>query len=289
MIGFLPYVLLVMVPGIVLSLWAAYRVRSTYSKWSKVDSGISMNAFDFARYLLNGQGLNEVKVEPTPGSLTDHYDPRTRTLRISTGVAQTAGAARQTFGPFGGGARGGRMTGSPLGGAPMGGSGMGGPAMGRGYAYGYTATPGDAVPASGHLSVAQVAVIAHEVGHAQQHAQHDPLMAVRQTIVPVAQIGSTLAPWLIIIGLLFLHSTTLAIIGLGLFAGAVLFTFVTLPVEIGASRRALEFVEPMGLTGERGSGAKAVLSAAAWTYVAAALTALLTFLYYLMLVSGSRR
>jgi Zn-dependent membrane protease YugP len=292
--GFLPYVLLVMVPSIVLSLWAAYRVRNTYSKWSKVDSGISMNAFDFARYLLNGQGLNEVKVEPTPGSLTDHYDPRTRTLRISTGVAQTSGGARQTFGPFGGGPGGGRMAGSPLRGSPMSGSPMrgapmGGAPMARGYAYGYSATPVDAAPASGHLSVAQVAVIAHEVGHAQQHAQHDPLMAVRQTIVPVAQIGSTLAPWLIIIGLLFLHSTTLAVIGLGLFAAAVLFTFVTLPVEIGASRRALAFVGPMGLTGERGAGAKAVLSAAAWTYVAAALTALLTFLYYLMLVTGSRR
>ena len=85
--GFLPYVLLVMVPGILLSVWAAYRVRTTYAKWDKVDSGISMNAFDFARYLLNAQGLNQVTVEPTPGSLTDHYDPRTQTLRISTGVA----------------------------------------------------------------------------------------------------------------------------------------------------------------------------------------------------------
>jgi Zn-dependent membrane protease YugP len=283
-LGFLPYVLLVMVPSLALSLWAAYRVRNAYSKWAKVDSGISMNAFDFARYLLNAQGLNEVKVEPTPGSLTDHYDPRTRTLRISTGVAQAAGA-RQTFNPFGSGqARGGQVGGAPMGGAPMGGA-----PIGRGYAYGISTTPADdEAPVRGRLSVAQVAVIAHEVGHAQQHEQHDPMMSLRQLIVPVAQIGSSLAPWLVIIGVI-LRFTQLSVVGLVFFAGAVLFTFVTLPVEIGASNRALAFVEPLGLTGERGQGAREVLRAAGWTYVAAALTALLTFLYYLMLVTGSRR
>ncbi|HEY7025656.1 MAG TPA: zinc metallopeptidase [Candidatus Limnocylindrales bacterium] len=269
--GFLPYVLLVMVPGLVLSVWAAHRVKTTFAKWDKVDSGISMNAFDFARYLLNGQGLNQVTVEPTPGSLTDHYDPRTRTLRISTGVAHTAG--RQSS-PLGG----------PLGGGM--GRGMGMP-MGRGYAYGVSTTAGDQ-PLNGRLSVAQVAVIAHEVGHAQQHATHDPLMSLRQLVVPVAQIGSTLAPWLVIIGV-FMRITNLAVLGLVFFAAAVAFTFITLPVEFGASRRALAFVGPLGLTGERGDGARAVLSAAGWTYVAAALTALLTFLYYLTLVTGSRR
>lgn len=270
MVGFLPYVLLVMVPGLLLSLWAAHRVRSTYGKWSKVDSGISMSAFDFARYLLNAQGLNEVKVESTPGSLTDNYDPRTRALRISTGVA-----ARQQASPLGG----------RLGGSPMG--GLGAPTQ-RGYAYGASAVLGTAEPLNGRLSVAQVAVIAHEVGHAQQHASHDPMMALRQTIVPVAQFGSTLAPWLIIAGV-FLRITDLALVGLIFFAAAVVFTFITLPVEFGASRRALAFVGPMGLTGEREVGARQVLGAAGWTYVAAALTALLTFLYYFMLVGGSRR
>jgi uncharacterized protein len=266
-VGFLPYVLLVMVPGILLSLWAAYRVRSTYSKWQKVDSGISMNAFDFARYLLNAQGLNQVSVEATPGSLTDHYDPRTKTLRISNSVASAA--PRQTFNP-------GMDRGS-----------MGAP-MGRGYAYGASAVPGYDTPAAAHLSVAQVAVIAHEVGHAQQDAKRDPLMALRQTIVPVAQIGSTVAPWLVIAGV-FMRFMDLAVLGLVFFAAAVLFTFVTLPVEFGASKRALAFVGPMGLAGERADGARAVLRAAGWTYVAAALTALLTFLYYVMLVFGGRR
>lgn len=247
--GLFPYVLLVMLPALALSLWAAWRVRSTYSQWDKVDSGIAMPALDFARYLLNSQGLNEVTVEPTPGHLTDHYDPRSRTLRVSSAIAGSRGVGRfdpveQSLG-FGDGSR-------------------------------------------GRLSVAEAAVIAHEVGHAAQHRQGDPAMALRQLVVPVASIGSTLAPWLIIIGVI-LRMTDLAMVGLVFFAAAVVFTFVTLPVEFGASSRALAYVSPLGLVGERANGARAVLRAAGWTYVAAALTALLTFLYYLSLILGSRR
>jgi len=238
--GLLPYLLLVMLPGLVLSLWAAWRVRSNYARWNAVDSGISMNAFDFARYLLNSQGLTDVSIEPIPGQLTDHYDPRGKVLRVSSAVAQEAD-----------------------------------------YQAGY---PGERA----HLSVAAVAVIAHEVGHAAQHRQGDPQMALRQMIVPVASIGSSLAPWLIIAGVIF-RLTDLAVVGLAFFAAAVVFTFVTLPVEFGASRRALAYVTPLGLAGERADGARAVLRAAGWTYVAAALTALLTFLYYLWLVFGGRR
>jgi Zn-dependent membrane protease YugP len=239
--GLLPYVLLVMLPGLGLTLWAAWRVRSTYARWSRVDSGISMNPYDFARYLLNSQGLTDVSIEATPGQLTDHYDPRGKVLRVSSAVA-----------------------------AEM-------PGQAPGYA--------DARP---HLSVAAVAVIAHEVGHAAQHRTGDPQMALRQTIVPVASLGSTIAPWLIIGGLVF-RVMDLALVGLAFFAAAVVFTFVTLPVEFGASRRALAYVEPLGLSGERADGARSVLRAAGWTYVAAALTALLTFLYYLSLIFGSRR
>lgn len=238
-----------MLPSLALTLWAAWRVRSNYSRWDKVDSGISMSAFDFARYLLNQRGLNEVRVEPTPGHLTDHYDPRSRVLRVSSAVA---------------GARG----------------------MGQYDPLEQTLSYAD--HNRGRLSVAAVAVIAHEVGHAEQHKQGDPAMALRQLVVPVANIGSSLAPWLIIAGVIF-QIFNLAVIGLAFFAGAVLFTFVTLPVEFGASNRALAYVEPLGLIGERGGGAKAVLRAAGWTYVAAALTALLTFLYYLTLIFGSRR
>ncbi|HSH22415.1 MAG TPA: zinc metallopeptidase [Candidatus Caenarcaniphilales bacterium] len=247
--GLMPYLLLVLLPTIVIAGLAAWRVRSTYSKWDKVDSGIRMSPFDFARYLLDRQGLQQVRVEPTPGHLTDHYDPRGKILRVSSAVAGSRD---------------------------------------RGYFDPLEQTLGIPDQRSGSLSVAAAAVIAHEVGHAQQDAQRDPAMALRQLIVPVAQLGSGLAPWLVIIGLI-MNLTGLAVVGLVFFAGAVLFTFVTLPVEFGASNRALAFVAPLGIIGERERGARAVLRAAGWTYVAAALTALLTFLYYLMLIMGSRR
>ena len=234
-----------MLPGLGLSLWAAWRVRSTYARWSQVDSGISMSSLDFARYLLNSQGLTDVGIEPVAGQLTDHYDPRVKVLRVSSAVASATLGSQH--------------------GSPM----------------GYPAE-------RPHLSVAAVAVIAHEVGHAAQHRSGDPQMALRQLIVPVASIGSTLAPWLVIAGVIF-KVLGLAVAGLAFFAAAVVFTFVTLPVEFGASRRALAFVTPLGLSGERADGARAVLRAAGWTYVAAALTALLTFLYHVSLVFGSRR
>lgn len=234
------YIFAVLIPTIAITGWAAWRVRSTYATWSKVDSGITMDAFDFARRLLDRQGLQHVRIEPTPGKLTDHYDPRGKILRVSTQVADASSLE-------GGGFR------------------SGGP----------------------RLSVAAAAVIAHEVGHALQHQQNDPMMALRQAIVPAAQFGSSIAPWLVIAGVIF-QLTGLAIVGLIAFGAAVVFTFATLPVEIGASGKALAFVNGLGMVGERQDGARAVLKAAAWTYVAGALTALLTFLYYAYLIFGRR-
>ncbi len=244
--GFLPYILLVMLPSIAITGWAAWRVRSTYAKWSKVDSGINLSAFDFARRLLDRQGLTDVRIEPVPGQLTDHYDPRGKVLRVSSAVS-------------------------------------GQPQLGR-------FDPKQAalgVPGAERLSVAAAAVIAHEVGHALQDREGDAWMTVRQAIVPAVQFGSSIAPWLIIAGVWF-QILGLAWIGLIAFGAAVIFTFVTLPVEIGASGKALAFVGNVGMLGERQAGAREVLKAAAWTYVAAALTALLTFLYYLMLIMGRR-
>jgi uncharacterized protein len=243
------YIVLVLVPSIVITGWAAWRVRSTYARWSRVDSGIGTDAFDFARRLLDRQGLTDVRIEPVAGQLTDHYDPRGKVLRVSQAVA---GANPQT----------GRI--------------------------GQRPAPTLAVSAGAPgLSVAAAAVIAHEVGHALQDRQRDPWMTVRQSIVPAVQFGSGIAPWLIIAGVWF-NLLGLAWIGLIAFGAAVVFTFVTLPVEIGASGKALAFVSSLGMAGEREVGARAVLKAAAWTYVAAALTALLTFLYYLMLIMGRR-
>jgi uncharacterized protein len=247
--AFLPYILLVMLPSIAITGWAAWRVKSTYAKWSKVDSGINLDAFDFARRLLDRQGLTDVKIEPTPGQLTDHYDPRGKVLRVSQAVA---GQSR-------------------LGGYDPSSLSLGVPQP--------TAGP--------RLSVASAAVIAHEVGHALQDRQRDPWMSVRQAIVPAVQFGSGIAPWLILGGL-FTNFLGLAWVGLIGFGAAVLFTFVTLPVEIGASGKALAFVSSLGISGEKEVGARDVLKAAAWTYVAAALTALLTFLYYLSLIMGRR-
>jgi Zn-dependent membrane protease YugP len=247
--AFLPYILLVMLPSIAITGWAAWRVKSTYAKWSKVDSGINLDAFDFARRLLDRQGLTDVKIEPTPGQLTDHYDPRGKVLRVSQAVAGQSG----------------------LGSYDPNSLSLGIP--------GTTAGP--------RLSVASAAVIAHEVGHALQDRQRAPWMSLRQAIVPAVQFGSGIAPWLILAGL-FMNMLGLAWIGLIGFGAAVLFTFVTLPVEIGASGKALAFVSSLGLSGERQIGARDVLKAAAWTYVAAALTALLTFLYYLSLIMGRR-
>lgn len=244
--GFFTYILLVMLPSIAITGWAAWRVRSTYAKWSKVDSGINMSAFDFARRLLDRQGLTDVRIEPVPGQLTDHYDPRGKVLRVSSAVS-------------------------------------GQPQLGN---YDPTA-PALGVPGGQRLSVAAAAVIAHEVGHALQDRERDPWMTVRQAIVPAVQFGSSIAPWLIIAGV-WLNLLGLAWVGLIAFGAAVVFTFVTLPVEIGASGKALAFVSSLGMAGERQTGARDVLKAAAWTYVAAALTALLTFLYYLMLIAGRR-
>jgi uncharacterized protein len=235
-----PLYILVIVVTVAITGWAAWRVRSTYGTWSKVDSGIDMDAFDFARRLLDRQGLQHVRIEPTPGQLTDHYDPRGKILRVSTQVADASALEAR-------GMRAGQQ----------------------------------------RLSVAAAAVIAHEVGHALQHQENDPMMAVRQAIVPAAQFGSSIAPWLIIAGV-FLQLTGLAIVGLIGFGLAVLFTFATLPVEIGASGKALAFVNGLGMGGERQDGARAVLKAAAWTYVAGALTALLTFLYWAYVIFGRR-
>jgi uncharacterized protein len=240
MLFFDPVYIVLLVVTLAITGWAAWRVRSTYAKWAKVDSGLNLDAFDFARRLLDRQGLTEVRIEPVPGQLTDHYDPRGKVLRVSTQVADASALSMA-----------GVATGAP------------------------------------RLSVAAAAVIAHEVGHALQDQQREPAMALRQAIVPVAQIGSGIAPWLIIAGVFF-QITGLALIGLIAFGGAVLFTFATLPVEIGASGKALAFVNGLGLVGEKQTGARDVLKAAAWTYVAGALTALLTFLYYAWLIFGRR-
>ncbi len=139
-------------------------------------------------------------------------------------------------------------------------------------------------------SVAAMAIAAHEFGHVQQHQQHSPMIAIRQTLIPAATLGPQIGFGLIFLGLI-LNFMGLAVVGLILFAGTTLFTVVTLPVELDASRRALKMLEQSGLivTEEDRKGARAVLTAAAFTYVAAVASSLLTLLYYAMLVFGGNR
>jgi Zn-dependent membrane protease YugP len=139
-------------------------------------------------------------------------------------------------------------------------------------------------------SVAAMAVVAHEVGHAQQDAQNFLLLNLRSGIVPVVNIGSRLGPILFIIGW-FLQLTPLLWLGILAFAGAFVFSLITLPVELDASRRAMKMLTTSGLIvgGSDRQGARTVLSAAAWTYVAGMLMALMQLLYFVSLVAGGRR
>ena len=160
--------------------------------------------------------------------LSDHYDPRSKVLRLSPGVYRTP-------------------------------------------------------------SIAAAGVAAHEMGHALQDAGGYFPLQIRSTLVPAAQFGSSLAPWLFMGGLL-LNFTSLAWVGVIMFAAAVLFTLITLPVEFDASKRAKQLLVSSGiLIGDEIKGVDKVLDAAAWTYVAAAVSAIGTLLYYVLLLTGGRR
>ncbi|MBN1680815.1 MAG: zinc metallopeptidase [Anaerolineae bacterium] len=139
-------------------------------------------------------------------------------------------------------------------------------------------------------SVASMAIAAHEFGHVQQDQQDSAMMGLRSMLVPSAQFGPSVGIVLIMLGL-FTNATGLAMLGLVLFAGATVFTLVTLPVELDASRRALKMLDATGLlaTEQDRQGARTVLRAAAFTYVAAVASSILTLMYYAMLVMGSRR
>jgi Zn-dependent membrane protease YugP len=200
-------------------------LKSTYSKWMKVQNTAGLTGAETARAILDANGLHDVRVEPVRGMLTDHYDPRTKTVRLSEGNY-------------------------------------------------------------GRPNVAGMAVAAHEVGHAIQHANAYAPLQVRTAILPIASFGSQFAIPMIILGSI-MGAFQLINLGILLFAGAVLFHLVTLPVEFDASRRALVQMNKLGLatSGDAG-GARQVLTAAAMTYVAAAATAVAYLLYFL---AASRR
>ena len=221
------YYLILVVPTLILSMFAQILVKSTFSKYSQIRCSRNMTGRDAALLLMKSNSIGDVAVEPVGGSLTDHYDPRTKKLRLSE-------------------------------------------------------------PVYAQPSIAAVGVAAHETGHAIQHARGYGPLALRSTLVPVANIGSSMGPWLAIAGIFF-TLPFLTNIGLLLFGAAVIFYVITLPVEFNASARALAILQSGNvLTQEELNGVKKVLTAAALTYVASALTAIMSFLR-LLLLSRRRR
>ncbi|MBI6037764.1 zinc metallopeptidase [Clostridium perfringens] len=215
---FYPYYIdptyLILIPAILISAWAQFKVSSTFNKYSTVRSINGYTGSQVARILLNDAGLQEVEIQQVPGRLSDHYDPRAKVLRLSSDV------------------------------------------------YGST-------------SVASIGVAAHEVGHAIQDKESYSALVFRNAIVPVVNFSSSLSWILFFIGILFSYST-LVTIGIILFSVVVLFQLVTLPVEFNASSRALKILEARGILYDKEvDGARKVLSAAALTYVAATLMAVL--------------
>ncbi len=226
MFYFNPMYFVFLLPALLLAFYAQAKVRGAYAKWGKVANQRHLTGLDAANIVLGPEGLYDVQIEGTPGELTDHYDPRTKTLRLSTGTARQP-------------------------------------------------------------SVAALAVTAHEIGHAlQDHTNYAPLR-LRGAIVPAVQLSSWVAPILFFIGLLF-SSTGLAWLGIILFSLGAIFALITLPVEIDASRRGLRLLQTYQLAdGQEMQGARAVLDAAALTYVAALAQTLATLLYYVFLLTGT--
>ena len=217
-----------MLPAILLSLLASLRVKLTFAKYSKVPSAYGLTGAEAASRMLSHAGVHDVHIERVSGFLTDHYDPSSRTLRLSPAV--------------------------------------------------YDST-----------SIAAIGVACHEAGHALQHAEDYMWLSLRSASVPLASFGSSASYIIILVGAL-MNAVNLIYLGCALFAFVLFFTIITLPVEWNASARAKEAVLQSGILGvsER-EGAASVLNAAFLTYVASAVSTLMTMLYYLMLARSGRR
>jgi len=216
-----PMYLMFMVPGLVLSVWASFKTKSTFRKYAEVGARSGLSGAEAARELLRKEGIGNVTVEPVQGFLSDHYDPGAKVLRLSPDVYN-----------------------------------------GR--------------------SLSALGVAAHEAGHAIQDARDYAPLRFRSMVVKPASIGSQFGLW-IVMGGMFLQSTGLVYLGIAAFSLFVLFTLVTLPVEFNASSRAVAVLEQGGMiTASEVPGTRAVLNAAAMTYVAAAIGAIMQLLYFLM-------
>ena len=219
--------MVLLIPAMIFSMWAQFKVKGTFAKYSEINARSGVSADRVSRVLLDKFGLTGVRVERIAGDLTDHYDPRAKVLRLSDSVA-------------------------------------------------------------GNTSIAAIGVAAHEVGHAIQDKEGYSFLRLRNTIVPVVNIGSMLSMPLFLIGLV-MGSLNLLNLGILLFCGVLVFHLVTLPVEFDASARALRLLSETGLLAkDEIGGAKSVLDAAALTYVAALVMTILQ-LVRLLALRGMRR
>lgn len=202
-------------------------LKNKFEKYSKMP--VAMTGYDVAVKMLHDNGIYDVKVTSTPGTLTDHYNPTTKTVNLSQGVYSSA-------------------------------------------------------------SIAAVAVAAHECGHAVQHARAYAPLKMRSALVPVVSFSSNIMSWVLLIGIITVETMPgLLLAGIILFAMTTLFSFVTLPVEVDASRRALAWLQTSGITNSSNHRyACGALRSAAYTYVVAALSSLATLLYYVMIFMNRR-
>lgn len=215
--------IVLLVPALVLGIYAQIKVSSSFNRYSQIPSARGLSGAQAARLVLDSAGLSDVGIEVAGSRLSDHYDPRTRVLTLSPDVGRSN-------------------------------------------------------------SLAALGVAAHEAGHAMQHADGYAAFRLRSALVPVANIGTNFGFILFFVGLIFYRNTMLMNVGILLYSAAVLFTLVTLPVEFNASRRAMAQLENKGiLVADELAGARKVLSAAALTYVAAALMAILQLLRLILI------
>lgn len=219
--------MMILIPAILFTMYAQFKVSSTTNRFFRIKSRSGYNGQQTAERILAANGIRDVRIVPIRGTLTDHYDPRRKVLRLSEEVY-----------------------------------------------YG--------------TSITSVAVAAHECGHALQHAYGYAPLTIRGAIVPVVNFASSLSWILIFVGLFFSGNNTMLQLGILMFSATVIFQLVTLPVEFNASSRALVQLQDLGIvdSGEARDSRK-VLSAAAMTYVAAALTAILQ-LARLLLIANNR-
>ena len=204
-------------------------LKSKFEKYSKMPLANGMTGRDVAIKMLHDNGIYDVKITSTPGMLTDHYNPVSKTVNLSEGVY-------------------------------------------------------------GSCSVAAAAVAAHECGHALQHARAYAPLKMRSALVPVVQFSSSIVSWVLLAGILMVQSMPqILLAGIVLFAASTLFSFITLPVEINASQRALAWMSNAGITNVfNHKAAEDALKSAAYTYVVAALSSLATLIYYVSIYMGRR-